>query len=146
MDNVGDDASMADSPGRKRKQKNRKGHEISIKTIKAPLFSYACLELISDSTSQIELDDLTLRSYITSSLTQFLGLTGSAISFDILKVEGRECWIRLPREDISLFLAAVGGWIGANEIDGKIGWKVKGNGNWLSVLVGKNGAEKTWNK
>lgn len=90
------------------------------------------------------LDDLTVRSYITAALTQFLGLTGSAISVDIMKVDGRECWIRVPREDLSPVMAAVGGWVGGNNEQEKVGWMVKASGNWLSSLVGNQGVEKIW--
>ena len=126
------------------KQKPLKGHAITTKTIKTPPFSYACLELISEPTSSIELDDLTVRSYITAAFTQYLGLTGSAMSVDILKVEGSECWIRVPREDLGPAMAAVGGWVGGNEESGRVGWKVKASGNWLSNLVGNRGVEKIW--
>jgi ribonuclease P/MRP protein subunit POP8 len=65
---------------------------------------------------------------------------------DILKVEATECWIRVPREDLSPVVAAVGGWIGGNETEGKVGWRIKGSGNWLSVLVGERGKESIWNE
>jgi ribonuclease P/MRP protein subunit POP8 len=141
------DTSMADQPGTKRKhQKQLKGHEITTKTIKTPPFSYVHLQLISDSDSTKDLDSLTVRSHITAALTQFLGATGSAISVDILKVETTECWIRVPREDLSPVVAAVGSWIGGNETEGKVGWRIKGSGNWLSVLVGERGKESIWNE
>jgi len=113
MVDLDQDTSMTDAPptSTHQKQKTSKGHEITTKTIKTPPFSYACLELVSEITSHITLDDLTVRAYITAALTQFLGLTGSAISVDILKVEGRECWIRVPREELSPLMAAVGGWV-----------------------------------
>ena len=136
---------MADSPSSKRKhQKHLKGHEITTKTIKTPPFSYVHLQLISDPNTVKELDALTLRSHITAALTQFLGVTGSAISVDILKVEGMECWIRVPREDLSPVVAAVGGWVGDSETEGKFGWRIKGSGDWLSVLVGQRGVEGIW--
>jgi ribonuclease P/MRP protein subunit POP8 len=141
------DTSMVDQPGTKRKhQKNFKGHEITTKTIKTPPFSYVHVQLISDSETPKELDSLTVRSYVTAALTQFLGITGSAISVDILKVEGMECWIRVPREDLSPVLAAIGGWVGGTEDEGKVGWRVKGSGNWLSVLVGDKGKEDIWDE
>jgi ribonuclease P/MRP protein subunit POP8 len=146
MAEIDQDTSMTDAPPSTSTQQKQqsKGHEITTKTIKATPFSYACLELISESTSKINLDDLTVRSYITAALTQFLGLTGSAISVDILKVEGRECWIRVPREDLSPAMAAVGGWVGENDEQGKVGWKVKASGNWLSSLLGNQEVEKIW--
>jgi ribonuclease P/MRP protein subunit POP8 len=138
---------MAEQPASKRKsQKHLKGHEITTKTIKTPPFSYIRLQLISDPDTMKDLDSLTVRSHIMSALTQFLGVTGSAISVDILKVEGTECWIRVPREDLSPILAALGGWVGGSETEGKVGWRTKGSGNWLSVLVGESGKESIWSE
>lgn len=132
------------TPEAQKHQKSTKGHEITTKTIKTPPFSYLNLELISESSIEIKLDDITVRSYITAALTQFLGLTGAAISVDILKVEGRECWIRVPREDLSPVAAALGGWFGGNGEQQRFGWKVKASGNWLSSLVGNQGVERIW--
>jgi ribonuclease P/MRP protein subunit POP8 len=140
--------SQSDAPqvNPKEQKINLKGHEIAAKTIKAPSFSYARLELISQSTPQTDLDELTVRTHITSALTQFLGLTGSAIPVDVLKVEGQVCWIRVPREDLSPVIAAVGGWTGSAEAGGKVGLRVRASGNWLSTLVGDLDAEKLWNE
>jgi ribonuclease P/MRP protein subunit POP8 len=136
---------MADQPGAKRKHdKQVKGHEITTKIIKTPPFSYTHLQLISNSENPKDLDSLTVRSHITAALTQFLGVTGSAISADILKVEGTECWIRVPREDLSSVIAALGGWVGGKENEEKVGWRVKGSENWLSILVGERGREGIW--
>jgi ribonuclease P/MRP protein subunit POP8 len=117
---------------------------ITSKTITTPPFSFICLELVTDSATGTKLDELTVRTYITSALTQFLGLTGSSISVDILKVQGNECWIRVPREDLSPVIAATGGWVGGNGDGSKVGWKVKAKGNWLSVLVADREAENLW--
>lgn len=144
MASDGNIASTADQ--KSSQQKLHRGHEVTSKTIKTPQFSYACLQLVSESPSGTgsQLDSLTVRSYIGSALNQFLGLTGSAISIDILKVEGKETWIRVPREDLSLVLAAVGGWTGGSEMSGKIGWRVKASGNWLNVLVAQREANQIW--
>jgi len=148
MAQIDGDVSMLDAAQVKPKEPKKalKGHEITTKTIKASRFSYARLELTSDSTPQIDLDELTVRTHITSALTQFLGLTGSAISVDVLKVEGQVCWIRVPREDLSPVIAAVGGWTAGAEAEGKVGLKVSASGNWLSTLVGDLDAEKLWNE
>jgi ribonuclease P/MRP protein subunit POP8 len=140
------DSSMADvSNGKQKLLKITKGHEITSRTIKTPTFSYICLQLISDPpSSNANLDELTVRSYLTAALTQFLGITGSAIAVDILKVAERECWLRVPREDASAVIAAVGGWIGGGDGDRKIGWKVRESGNWLGSLVGKRNLDKAW--
>ena len=133
-------------PSTKRKHKpskTPKSYTITSITIRTPPHSYAHLELLSSSSATTSLDALAVRFHLTSALTQFLGLTGSAISVDILKVEGRECWIRVPREDLSPLLAAVGGWVGGNG-EGQVGWRVRGSGNWLSSLVGRAGLERIW--
>jgi ribonuclease P/MRP protein subunit POP8 len=139
------DTLISDAVNAKRKlPKAAKSHEITNRTIKTPAFAYVCLELISDPPSKILLDDLTVRSYLTSAFTQFLGLTGASISVDILKVEPKECWIRVPREDLSAVIAAVGGWVGAGENGVEVGWRVRSSGNWLGSLVGGRSAEKVW--
>jgi len=136
---------MPDAVSSKRKlSKSPKGHEITTRTIKNPAFTYACLELISNSPFSVTLDELTVRSYLTSAFTQFLGLTGSSISVDILKVEDRECWIRVPRDDLSAVIAAVGGWLGGKEKYGQVGWRVRISGNWLGSLLGAGRLEKVW--
>jgi ribonuclease P/MRP protein subunit POP8 len=155
-----DDVAMGDASSRKWEQnqlqqpkpkpepKQRSGPSnpsvITSKTITNPPFSYVCLELVSDAAAGTKLDEITVRTYITSALTQFLGLTGSAISVDILKVRKRECWIRVPREDLSPVVAAVGGWMGGNDAEGRVGWRVKASGNWLSALVADRESETLW--
>jgi ribonuclease P/MRP protein subunit POP8 len=144
------------------KTKISRGHEITCKTIKNPPFSYACLELISSSVSPAldpnnnpeptrttiaVLDPVTIRTYITSALTQFLGLSGSAISIDILKIEGSRVWIRTPSDDLAPVLAATGGWVGKDTGslgENRVGWRIRGSGNWLSVLVTDGERDRVW--
>ncbi|KAH8821684.1 hypothetical protein F5884DRAFT_98465 [Xylogone sp. PMI_703] len=144
MEGVGEDVMMDDVESRAEQQKSTRGHVISSTTIKAPPYSYACLELTTQVSKNIILDELTVRTYITAALTRYLGLTGSAISIDILKVDGKECWIRMPREDLSPVIAAVGGWVGTNGADGQVGWRVRASGNWLGILIGNRAAEEIW--
>lgn len=145
-----EDVSMTDAVHNKHTLPKavKKGHEISTRTIKNPPFSYVCLELISDGAAAAAtaplLDNLTVRSYLTSGLNQFLGLTGAAISVDILKVEDNECWIRVPREDLRAVIAATGQWIGTAEGNCKVGWRLKASGNWLGSLVGSQGLQNCW--
>ncbi|KAL8917041.1 MAG: hypothetical protein Q9172_005994 [Xanthocarpia lactea] len=92
------------------------------------------LHLILISASQItatatdaELDILTARTYLTSALQQFLGITGTAIPVDFLKVEGREVWIRVPRDDSAVVVSALSGWIGHEGV----AWRIKGKNIYL---------------
>lgn len=145
MADAGDDVTMDDRLRRPREQRQQhRGYVTTSKTITSPPFSFVCLELVPDAGAGTNLDELTVRTYITSALTQFLGLTGSSISVDILKVQGKECWIRVPREDLSPVVAAAGGWVGGTEAEGRVGWKVKASGNWLSVLVAEREAANLW--
>ncbi|KFX90514.1 hypothetical protein O988_08175 [Pseudogymnoascus sp. VKM F-3808] len=123
---------------------SKKGCEITTKTIKNPSFSYAYLEYMSDGQPMSDLDILTVRSHLTSGLNQFLGLTGAAISVDILKVDQKGCWIRVPREDLRAVIAAMGQWVGAGEGNAKVAWKLKASGNWLGSLVASQGIQDTW--
>ncbi|CAD6439953.1 588acb4a-dba7-4ae9-8bfd-accc43f42e28 [Sclerotinia trifoliorum] len=129
----------------KRKQTHN-GQEHKAITITAPLFSYIHLELQISSLKKAQLDDITAKSYMTSALTQFLGLHGAAISIDILKTEGKDVWIRVMREDASAVVAALGGWVKRlGSGDEQVGWRIKGRANWLGGLVGEDDIERVWN-
>ncbi|KAK1243567.1 hypothetical protein MKX08_001705 [Trichoderma sp. CBMAI-0020] len=94
-----------------KKPRLQKSHELLTCTIKSPSFSYIHLELLTDPPdASVELDNLQVKSYCTAALTQFLGITGSAISLDILKIEESGCWIRVPRDDLGPFAAALTAW------------------------------------
>jgi ribonuclease P/MRP protein subunit POP8 len=112
------------------------------------------------------LDSLSARTYLSSALSQFLGLTGTAIPTDILKIEHGlasapkvdatsttqvakttrhdSVWIRVPREDAPAVVAAVSSWIGGgNNSTGSAGvaWRVCAKGNFLSALTAGSGAD-----
>ena len=123
-----------------------RGKEIATQTIRTPVFSYIWLELIAAPPNRVPLDALTIRTYLTAAFQQFLGLTGSAISVDLLKVEDSECWIRIPREDLSAATAALGGWLGRGDNANEVGWRIRGSGNFLGSLVGRSSRENLWNK
>ena len=88
-------------------------------------------------------DILTWRTLLTSALTQFLGITGSAIQIDILHLAGDEAWLRVPRCSAKRFQAAVGGFIGAS--DGRsVGFRTKASGEFLMGVVSKRAEEELW--
>ncbi|MCJ1225394.1 hypothetical protein MMC12_002043 [Toensbergia leucococca] len=109
-------------------------------TIRNPPFTYLHLTLLSSPPSSDPVDILTFRAHLTSALQQFLGLTGTAIPIDFLKVEDRDLWVRVPREDGSAVVNALSGWVGGSEREG-VGWRVKGKGDWLGAMLGGRGAE-----
>lgn len=115
-------------------------------TIRRPPFTYLHLTLLSSSSSSLttttdtEIDILTFYRHLTSALQQFLGQTGLAIPIDFLKVQGADCWIRVPREDGWAVAEAVSGWTGSLGT-GEVGWRVKGRGDWLGAVVAGTGKE-----
>jgi len=87
---------------------------------------------------QEPLDPLTARTYLTSALSQFLGLMGTAIPLDILKLEQvpvpssssstststsstrttqttkyQFLWLRVARDDAAVVVAALSSWVGS---------------------------------
>ncbi|KAL8843145.1 MAG: hypothetical protein Q9170_000275 [Blastenia crenularia] len=53
------------------------------------------------------IDILTARTFLTAALQQYLGLAGTAIAIDFLKVEGSDVWVRVPREDGAAVVGAI---------------------------------------
>lgn len=108
--------------------------------IKHPIFTYFHLTLLSATipASSAAIDILAARSYLTSALQNYLGMTGTAIPVDFLKVEGRHIWIRLPKEDGPAFSGAISQWMGK---DGTLSWKVESKGDWLGAVVAGDGTE-----
>ncbi|KAI0840006.1 hypothetical protein F5Y06DRAFT_245786 [Hypoxylon sp. FL0890] len=136
------DISMATSTSGAAKVK--KSHELVTATIRAPRFSYAHLEVSTTSADPVELDALQVRSYCTSALKQFLGATGVGIPLDILKVEGKDCWLRMPREDLGAFSAAITAWQGSYQDGSHYSFRIQGCSDWLGALVGRDGEDKLW--
>ncbi|RAO73665.1 uncharacterized protein BHQ10_009677 [Talaromyces amestolkiae] len=102
-------------------------------TSRNPQWAYFKLQLIPHSHHTIKnfsIDALTARSYLISALSQFLGLMGTTIGVDILKIENPSSplpeqkgmkigadvpnvWIRVPRDDGAAVLAALSSWAGS---------------------------------
>lgn len=128
------------------KSRLQKSHELLTCTIKSPSFSYIHLELLTDPPGEgVELDNLQVKSYCTAALTQFLGITGSAISLDILKVEESACWIRVPRDDLGPFAAALTAWKGTSDGGVKRLLRIKQCSDWLGMMAGSDGQDQLWN-
>lgn len=119
-----------------------KSHDIYTTTIKAPPYAYAHLELITTTAATTALDNLQVRAYLSSALKQFLGLTGSGMPIDILKVDGTDCWVRVPRQDLGAFAAALAVWPGSG--GAVTGFLVRAAGDWLGALVGRRDQEGIW--
>lgn len=128
------------------RQRLASSREILTCTIKTPPFSYAHLQLVTDDDADgaPELDNLQVKSYCTSALRQFLGITGMAISLDILKVDGPDCWLRLSRQDLGPFAASITAWKGTSEGGVQRLLRIKQCSDWLGTMVGSNGQEQLW--
>ncbi|KAI2621660.1 hypothetical protein GGR54DRAFT_74089 [Hypoxylon sp. NC1633] len=124
--------------------KVKKAHELVTATIRAPRYSYAHLQLFGNSANAVQLDNLQVRSYCTSALKQFLGTTGMGIPLDILKVDGKDCWLRMPREDLGAFSAAITAWQGTLQDGIHFSLRIIGCSDWLGALVGGDGQDKLW--
>ncbi|KAL4890063.1 hypothetical protein BDV59DRAFT_204662 [Aspergillus ambiguus] len=124
-------------------------------TARNPTWTYLKLQLIHQpgTPSSVQcrpLDPLTARTYLTAALSQFLGLMGTTVSVDILKVAPemeqekpteKIVWIRVPRQDASAVVAAVSSWIGGGsggEV-GNVSWRICAKGNYLGALVQGSG-------
>jgi ribonuclease P/MRP protein subunit POP8 len=115
-------------------------------TLRNPPYSYFHLSiyklptLVSAQTQLQQLDEITARSYLSWALEQYLGLTGTAISIDILKVEGQDFWIRVSRDDETAVTAAVAQWAGARGV----AMRIEARGSWLGGVIGRRKDEKLW--
>lgn len=107
-------------------------HILHQSTFRHPPFTTFHLTLSSSSPQNTSLDTFQTSQLLTSALTAYLGLTGAAIPIDILKIEGRDVWIRVPKGDARGVRAALGSWVG-----GKVVWRVLGEG----VGIQGDGAE-----
>ena len=103
-------------------------------TLRGSPYTYLQLSLkhVGEPADRAPFDTLTARTYLTSALSQYLGLTGTAIPIDILKVTERDCWIRVPKDDASAVTAAIGQW--ANALV-PVSMIVEGRGDWLGGVV-----------
>ncbi|KAH0069982.1 hypothetical protein KCU96_g17146, partial [Aureobasidium melanogenum] len=111
---VSNNVEMVDaesSPAAKRKRSEKASSNVTQFTIRNPPWSYLQLSLITNSPNY-QLDALTAHLHLRAALSQFLGLHGTAIPIDILKLHNNDVHIRVPREDASALVVAVGGWVG----------------------------------
>lgn len=103
-------------------------------TIRNPPFSYLHLTLLAPATTVFDL--LTARAHLTSALNQFLGITGTAIPVDFLKIEHHDVWVRVPREDGAAVVSAISGWVGGEGV----AWRILEKGDWLGAVVAGGGS------
>jgi ribonuclease P/MRP protein subunit POP8 len=124
---------MDSKPQNARQQGPRLQKDVTF-TLRSAPYTYLHLSVIDvvQAVSRAPLDAVTARTYLTSALSQYLGLTGAAVPIDILKVTNPHIWIRVPKEDASAVVVAVGQWANAQL---GVSLKVEARGEWLGGLV-----------
>lgn len=102
---------------------------------------------------QPPLDTLTTKTTLSSALTQYLGVTGAAISVDIMHVipDKREAWIRVPRDDASAVVAGLSSWVGSpasatgaassSAEERGVAWRVLGWGSFPGAICHGSGSD-----
>ncbi|CAK7208281.1 hypothetical protein SCUCBS95973_000049 [Sporothrix curviconia] len=149
------DTSLAPSvaaTAKSKTSKERNTRELYSSTIGRPPFAYARIEVVHSSaplgsrtgSDQEALDALQARSYCDAALKQFLGATGAAIPLDLLKLDGSEFWVRLPREDLGLFAAALAAWNPVSRRGASTALRLKASGSWLGSLIGRAEQSSLW--
>ncbi|CAL5871822.1 uncharacterized protein PFLUO_LOCUS6075 [Penicillium psychrofluorescens] len=157
------------SPGAKppkRKAPDASKSKVTHFTSRNPPWTYLKLRLIPQpGTSPQPLDALSARTYLSAALSQFLGLTGTAIPIDILKIENelpdmnaqstsmaqsdnpKKCdtvWVRVPRGDAAAVVAALSSWVGGSSGGSSavsVAWRICAKGNFLGALVAGSGRD-----
>ncbi|CAK7217912.1 hypothetical protein SBRCBS47491_003325 [Sporothrix bragantina] len=145
-------APSIDAATKSKTSKESKTRELYSSTIGRPLFAYAQIEVVRSSaplggstgSGQEALDALQVRSYCDAALKQFLGATGAAMPLDLLKLDGSEFWVRLPREDLGLLAAALAAWNPVSRSGTSTALRLKGSGNWLGSLIGRTEQSSLW--
>lgn len=155
--------STATASNSKRKASSTEAsNQVAHFTTRNPSWTYLKLQLVYQpgtptAVQNQPLDALTARTYLTSAFSQFLGIYGTAISVDILKIDSptstaatvnpamnpqKDVWIRVPRQDARAVVTALSSWVGNNKSAqnaGSVAWRVCAKGNFLGALVAGSG-------
>ncbi|CAN9257793.1 unnamed protein product [Alternaria alternata] len=127
-----DSTTPTSSNTKKRKRKDnaqeKQVHILHQSTFRKTAWSYFHLILLTPGTAAIppataspdstttSLSPLLASSLLTHSLRSYLGITGTAIPIDMLKISERSVWVRIPRQDARAFRASLSGWVGHRSI------------------------------
>jgi ribonuclease P/MRP protein subunit POP8 len=155
---MADISTAATEDGNKRKRKEKETHILYQTTFRKPTWSYFHLSLVTPGTAALssaaaaassqarDIDALTVSALLLQPLTAYLGTTGVAVPVDILHTQGRDAYVRLPRQDARGFRASLSGWIGgydAGSIPGvqeggrvNVAWRVVAEEGSLGLLKG----------
>jgi len=147
-DKFNDNNAKTSSTNKKKKKKKKLSHTHERRfTIRKPDWHYLRLKMIFNPpynpttiSPSFPPDLLTWRTHLSSALSQFLGISGTAISIDFLHTELDQVWIRIPREDAVRFTAAIGGW--RQEVEGRdVGFRPIGASDFMMAVSCGNGRD-----
>ena len=107
-------------------------------TLRKFSFYYLQISLVTQQSpiNGPQLDELTVKKYFSAATVQRFGLLGSAVSVDMLKLDGNNAWIRVPFEDRAMVTEALSSWAG-----NALAWRIKESGCWLGGMVGSDGQD-----
>lgn len=90
------------------------------------------------------LDAITVRRYLTATLSRFLGHMGAATPVDILKIDQQHVWVRVPTDNTRAVHEALSSWVSNQSGTGDgsgLRWIIKGRDDWLVRLAGGQGGQ-----
>jgi ribonuclease P/MRP protein subunit POP8 len=106
-------------------------------TLRRPQWTYFHLSAFSTANEPPSYDAISTRQNLSNAMKKFLGLTGSSIPIDILKIEGSEVWLRVPRDNSRAFHEGVSAWIGKDLMK----YLIRDKDDWLSQMSAGNGQD-----
>lgn len=149
---VSDEVVKSTQDAKKRKRKEKAIHILHQTTFRKPTWAYFHLTLVTPGTASQtplasavrsdsrDIDALTVSTLLTQPLTTYLGITGSAVPIDILHTQGRNAYVRIPRQDARAFRAGLSNWIGFCDAGSVPGLKEGGRMNVAWRVVAENGS------
>jgi len=112
-------------------------------------YAHIALNAVDAPAPVPDLDALQVRTLCAAMLRRFLGVTGAAVPVDVLLVQGAEAWVRVPREDLGAFAAAVAAWP-ASCIEGggaaRCVVRLRGAADFLGALVAREAQMTIWTR
>lgn len=130
-----DEQSKSDK--HKRRKHNPKNLTVAKYSARKPVWSYLHLQHVSQPPIKTALDEMTVIMWIDEALQRFLGLHGRAIPVDIMKLDERDVWVRVPHDDHSALVAALSGWTSRD--GGAL--RVLGSSSWDANCHGRDGGQ-----
>ncbi|KAF2672440.1 hypothetical protein BT63DRAFT_195859 [Microthyrium microscopicum] len=134
---MSEEAVDTHAPALSKAQRPQAASILHSSTLRLPQWTYFHLRLFTLSTESPAHDAVTARKNLNTAMMRYLGIIGSSISIDILKLDNLDLWVRVPRESGGAFHEAVSAWIG----QGDMKYLVKAKDDWLVKLSDSNGQD-----